>query len=63
MLGEGKKMGTTNGTLQYAVQTEGKYPYLWDKAKGNWSVSPNVRNVFVMGSGGGDASITLFNNE
>jgi hypothetical protein len=56
-------MGTTNGTLQFAVQTEGKYPYLWDKATGNWSVSKNVRNVFVMGSGGVTSSIELFNNE
>eukprot|EP00041_Stephanoeca_diplocostata_P041888 m.9342 g.9342 ORF g.9342 m.9342 type:complete len:467 (-) comp6888_c0_seq1:258-1658(-) len=63
MLGEGKKMGTTNGTLQFAVEQEGKYPYLWDKTTGNWSVSKTVRNVFVMGSGGVDAGITLFNNE
>lgn len=45
------------------MQTEGKYPYLWDKASGNWSVSKNVRNVFVMGSGGVASSIDLFHNE
>ena len=55
--------GTTNGSLQFAVQTEGKYPYLWDKAASNWSTSKNVRNIFVMGSGGVDAEITLFHNE
>eukprot|EP00039_Didymoeca_costata_P019456 m.337603 g.337603 ORF g.337603 m.337603 type:complete len:378 (+) comp18177_c0_seq1:74-1207(+) len=63
MLGEGKKDGTTNGTLQYAVQTEKKYQYLWDATTGNWSVSKNVRNVFVMGSGGIDSAVTLFHNE
>jgi len=62
MLGEGKKTGAGN-SLQNAVQTEGKYQYLWDKASGNWSVSKNVRNVFVMGSGGITSPITLFNNE
>jgi len=63
MLGEGAKAGTKENTLTEAVQTEGKYPYLWDKATGNWSVSKTVRNVFVMGSGGVDSGITLFNNE
>ena len=66
MLGEGKKMISskmTNGTLQYAVETEKKYSYLWDSATGNWSVSKNVRNVFVMGSGGTGSAITLFHNE
>jgi len=28
MLGEGKVIGNENGTLQYAVETEGLYPYL-----------------------------------
>lgn len=63
MLGEGKKEGTTNGTLQFAVETEHKYSYLWDSATGNWTSSKNVRNVFVMGSGGVDSSVTLFHNE
>ena len=61
MLGEGKKTGTTVGTLQYAVETEKKYPYLWDN--GNWSTSKTVRNVFVMGAGGITSAITLQNNE
>lgn len=63
MLGEGKKPGTTNGTLQFAVEKEGKYPYLWNKTSNDWSTSPNVRNVFVMGSGGVTSGITLQNNE
>jgi hypothetical protein len=65
MLGEGCKVGMKKGCLDYAVQTEGKYPYLWDHATGNWSVSENVRSVFVMASGGANSAypITLFNNE
>eukprot|EP00036_Acanthoecidae_sp_10tr_P009316 CAMPEP_0182925442 /NCGR_PEP_ID=MMETSP0105_2-20130417/9414_1 /TAXON_ID=81532 ORGANISM="Acanthoeca-like sp., Strain 10tr" /NCGR_SAMPLE_ID=MMETSP0105_2 /ASSEMBLY_ACC=CAM_ASM_000205 /LENGTH=427 /DNA_ID=CAMNT_0025063291 /DNA_START=41 /DNA_END=1321 /DNA_ORIENTATION=- len=62
MLGEGKKTGTGN-SLENAVTNQSQYPYLWDKATGNWSVSKNVRNVFVMGSGGVNSGITLFNNE
>ena len=50
MLGEGKIAGSTNGTLEFAVQTEHKYQYLVDES-GKWTVSPNVRNVFIMGSG------------
>ena len=49
MLGEGKKTGAGN-SLETAVKTDHKYPYLWDAAKGDWSVSDTVRNVFVMGS-------------
>jgi len=64
MLGEGKKTGGAGtNSLQNAVQTEGKYQYLWDKAGGNYSVSKNVRNVFVMGGGGPGEKITLQNNE
>lgn len=50
MLGEGKIHGDTNGTLEFAVRTEHKYPYLVD-AKGNWTVQNDVRYVFIMGSG------------
>jgi len=50
MLGEGKVNGDTNGTLEYAVKTEHKYPYLID-ANGSWAVRNDVRNVFIMGSG------------
>jgi hypothetical protein len=63
MLGEGRKDGMKGGDLEYAVKTEGKYPYLWDQKTGNWSVSKNVRSVFLMGSAGATAGITLFNNE
>jgi len=67
MLGEGRvldKSGqATNGTLTYAVQTEHKYPYLWDSASGTWAVSKTVRNVFTMGSGGPTSPATIFHNE
>jgi len=51
-------------SLEVAVKN-GSYPYLWDKATGNYSVSKNVRNVMVMASGGINSKfpITLFNNE
>ena len=52
MLGEGKIHGADkNGTLEYAVKTEHKYAYLWNTSSGAWATSPNVRNVFIMGSG------------
>jgi len=51
MLGEGNIAGDKNGTLQYAVQTEGKYPYLWDAKNKKYATSETVRNVFIMGSG------------
>jgi len=51
MLGEGKiSPATTNGTLEFAVQTEHKYPYLVD-SKGNWTTSKTVRYVAVVGNG------------
>lgn len=50
MLGMGHISGNENGTLEYAVKTEHLYPYLVDGA-GNWSVSKDVRNVFIMTSG------------
>lgn len=67
MLGEGTKgtlppaPGQTT-SLAHAV-TAGKYPYLYNKAEKNWTVSKTVRNVFVMGSGGPDSAITLQHNE
>lgn len=64
MLGEGKRQGDTNGTLQYAVETEHKYPYLWDNATGNYTVRNDIRNVFIMGNGNATfADSTLENNE
>jgi len=50
MLGEGKIAGDTNGTLEFAVHTEHKYPYLIDN-KGSWTTQDDVRYVFIMGSG------------
>eukprot|EP00045_Choanoeca_perplexa_P004653 m.39629 g.39629 ORF g.39629 m.39629 type:complete len:387 (+) comp12687_c0_seq2:60-1220(+) len=65
MLGEGSRTpSTTNGTLDYAVMTEHKYPYLWDSTTGNWTVRNDVRNVFIMGSGNASfGSSKLENNE
>jgi alpha-galactosidase len=54
--------GKGKNTLAQAV-TAGKYPYLYDKATKNWTVSKTVRNVFVMGSGGPSSTITLQHNE
>ena len=58
MLGEGHigdlstPTGMPNGSLAHAVAVEGKYPYLYDKATKNWTVSKTVRNVFIMNTGG-----------
>jgi hypothetical protein len=51
MVGAGKVAGG-GGSLENAVKTEKKYPYLVDDA-GNWTVRKDVRNVFVMCSGNG----------
>jgi len=51
MLGEGEINGDTNGTLEFAVKTEHKYPYLWDDAYHTWARRTDVRNVFIMGNG------------
>ena len=60
MLGMGKIAGDKEGTLEYAVKTKKKYPYLVDDA-GKWTERKDVRNVRVMvGKGGG---MQLFNNE
>jgi len=56
MLGFGKVVGGTDGTLEYAVKTKKKYPYLVDDA-GNWTERKDVRNVRVMGSGTGPMSV------
>ena len=60
MLGAGKIAGDKEGTLEHAVKTKKKYPYLVDDS-GNWTVRNDVRNVRVMGSGTG--AMRLFNNE
>jgi len=59
MVGLGKITGP-EGSLENAVKTRKKYPYLVDDA-GNWTERQDVRNVRVMvGKGGG---MQLFNNE
>jgi len=60
MLGFGKTTGDSDGTLEYAVKSKNLYPYLADDA-GNWTERKDVRNVRVMGSGGG--GMRQFNNE
>jgi len=56
MLGYGTIAGTTDGTLEYAVKTKGKYPYLVDVA-GNWTVRQDVRYARVMSSGTGPVTV------
>ena len=52
MLGEGKiGPDNVNGSLGYAVKTEHKYPYLWNKTSNTWAVREDVRYVEVIGSG------------
>ena len=60
MLGAGKIAGDKDGTLEHAVKTKKKYPYLVDDA-GSWTERKDVRYVRVMGSGTG--SMKQFNNE
>ena len=60
MLGAGKIAGDQEGTLEYAVKTKQKYPYLIDDS-GSWTIRNDVRHVRVMGSGTGP--MKLFNNE
>jgi len=60
MLGMGTIVGTTDGTLEYAVKTKNKYPYLVDGA-GNWTVRQDVRYARVMSSGTG--AMSLYNNQ
>jgi hypothetical protein len=60
MVGMGKIAGDKDGSLEYAVKTKKRYPYLVDDA-GNWTVRNDVRYVRVMGSGTG--AMREFNNE
>jgi hypothetical protein len=52
----GSAAADSPNSLFHAVNAEGKYPYLWDKAAKNWSISNTVRNVFVLGAGGVNSS-------
>jgi len=47
----GKVVGDQEGSLEYAVKKEQRYPYLVDD-RGDWTTRMDVRNVQVMGSGG-----------
>ena len=51
MLGEGAIIGpkTKNNTLESAVFVQDKFP--WLKNGKTWSINPDMRNVFIMGSG------------
>lgn len=51
MVGAGK-IGGGDGSLEHATKEKKLYPYLIDDA-GAWTVRQDVRNVRVMGSGGG----------
>ncbi len=62
MLGAGKVNGEKDGTLEYAVHKENLYPFLIDDS-GNWTERKDVRNVFVMGSGGPDSKPRVRKNE
>lgn len=65
MVGAGKiapSKKTPEGSLIHAVKEKKLYPYLIDDA-GNWTVRKDVRNVRVMGSGGSNAGMRVFNNE
>jgi hypothetical protein len=55
MVGAGRIAGDKDGSLEHAVKTKQKYPYLVDGA-GRWTVRNDVRNVRVMNNRG-------FNNE
>ncbi|MEO1859825.1 MAG: sialate O-acetylesterase [Verrucomicrobiales bacterium] len=51
MLGFGNIGGGKDGCLDYACKEKGLYPFLVDDDD-NWTERKDVRNVFVMGSGG-----------
>jgi len=55
MVGAGRIAGDKDGSLEHAVKTKQKYPYLVDDA-GQWTVRNDVRNVRVMNN-------REFNNE
>jgi len=59
MVGMGTVAGDVDGTLQYAVDTKGLYPYLGSSS--NWNTRTDVRHVYVQSSGTGPVS--LLNNE
>lgn len=60
MVGAGKITGDKDGSLEYAVRENSKFPYLVDE-DGKWIVRRDVRYARVMGSGTG--KMRQFNNE
>ena len=58
MVGAGAVNGEKDGTLQDAVKNKGLYGYLVDDA-GNWTERKDVRNVFIMGTGGNLGKVKL----
>ena len=60
MLGMGRVKGDKDGTLEHAVRSKQKYPYLIDD-DGNWTTDPRVRQVFIMGSGDGQTGKIVHN--
>jgi hypothetical protein len=61
MLEFGKVKGGKDGSLDYAVQQEGLYPFLVDDS-GAWTTRQDVRNVAVMGSGGPGKTQVRYND-
>ena len=57
MLGLGEVFGNTDGTLDYAVNTKGLYPYL--SGIGGWSQRNDVRQAHVQGSAENPASLLV----
>ena len=51
MLENGKVVGGKDGNLDYAITTEGLYPFLVDDDQ-NWLTRKDVRSAAVMGNGG-----------
>ena len=47
----GRVKGDKEGTLEQAIKTENRYPFMVDDS-GAWTVRKDVRNLHVMGSGG-----------
>ncbi|MFN3166087.1 MAG: sialate O-acetylesterase [Phycisphaeraceae bacterium] len=62
MVGLGNVTGNTDGTLDYAVNTEGLYPYLSD-GNGGFASRSDVRQAHVQGSGGPGANTSLLVND
>jgi len=62
MVGLGDVTGGFDGTLDYAVNTKGLYPYLSD-GNGGFAARNDVRQAHVQGSGGPTSSTSLLVND